>query len=648
MDRTPTLDPDAGTGTTRETVATAPALSDEVWQARGSVRAAIGSAPIAGARVDVRLRRVDGAEIALTRTTSAADGSFAAPLEPLSRSEAESAARAPSPAPGSAGAESLGTEYSGASIVARIEADGFQPLVLSTPLDRAASRHVVFDARLPEGATVRGRAVGSGGQPVPHATVALSIANSVSGPGGLRLLVEGEADGDGRFALGFTATAKLVLSLRADGVGIHSREIDVETRRDRDLGDVVLAGGPPLAGIVLHLDGTPAQELELWAIEGSLAFQSDGFETAVRRAREVERDAGLSWSRALTDSKGRFEFRGLRPDHYAIKTLDPTVVIEPRQARFEPGQTNVELQVQTPLLYVRVTDGAGAPIRGAIVECTDLGVEPDGSYSPGGTRRALTRGPAAGAGFSADPETPLALRARSGRRVSPEVIVFFGQGTQHLEQVLVLAPRGRGGQLQLRVNGMDPADVSMRVALASPATNQRDEDVGVLEADPQGVVAGVPAGEHRLIVDFSGAAGQWCFPWTSPQPVRVTAEETTDVAITPVRGARLQVTCDLVGPAPSGMTDAGERGRSQFGARFVLAPADPGAQAGIGERTLDLVLGDESVYQLLPGETADARDLLRAGDWIVRVEGPHWMPTATRIRLMAGRRLPVAVEVRAR
>ncbi len=87
----------------------------------------------------------------------------------------------------------------------------------------------------------------------------------------------------------------------------------------------------------------------------------------------------------------------------------------------------------------------------------------------------------------------------------------------------------------------------------------------------------------------------------------------------------------------------GARARSFLGARFVLVPA-----AGGPERTLDLRLGEADVYLLVPGESAEARDLLPAGDWIVRVEGTHWMPTQTRIRLIAGRRLAATVEVRSR
>ncbi|MCY2961837.1 MAG: carboxypeptidase-like regulatory domain-containing protein [Planctomycetota bacterium] len=608
----------AGQSTVQETAAGR-------WQARGSVRAASGSAAVAGARVDVWLRRADGTAAPLGRATSGADGSYALELSRLEDMEH--------------------LQLAAARIEARVENSGFQPAQVSVPLESAVAKRVTLDARLAEGAAVRGRAVDSKGQAVPRATAAISLADGRSGPGGLTLVTEAEADEDGHFALGFATGGKLHLSVRADGIGTDAREIEVETRRDRDVGDVALVGGPPLAGVVLHLDGTPAQSMELWALEGQTSFQPDAFATVVRRAREVERDGGLSWSRAFTDSKGHFEFRGLRLDHYALKAADPAIVIEPRQGRWEPGQTNVQLEVQTPLLVVRVVDESGSPAPGAIVECTELGVEADGTYSPGGVRRVVARGPTASATFSADPETPLALRAVQRKHVAPEKIVFFGQGTQHLEETLVLAPRPTNGALRLSVNGVDPAKVSLRVALASATTGQRDEDLGVLDADPQGLVAGVPPGDHRILVDFGGEAGAWMFPWKSTAAVRVLPGAETAVAIEPVLGARLAIDCEIVGPPPPGLGDASKPAgqRERYGARFVLVPVGGGA-----ERSLDLRLGTEDVYQLLPGEVAEARDLLPAGDWIVRVEGTRWMSTESRIRLVPGRRLAAVVEVRGR
>ena len=41
------------------------------------------------------------------------------------------------------------------------------------------------------------------------------------GPGGLTLVSETEADGDGLFALGFSAEKKLFLTVRADGIGVQ-------------------------------------------------------------------------------------------------------------------------------------------------------------------------------------------------------------------------------------------------------------------------------------------------------------------------------------------------------------------------------------------------------------------------------------------
>jgi hypothetical protein len=83
--------------------------------------------------------------------------------------------------------------------------------------------------------------------------------------------------------------------------------------------------------------------------------------------------------------------------------------------------------------------------------------------------------------------------------------------------------------------------------------------------------------------------------------------------------------------------------RERYGTRIALVPRGEGV-----ERTLDLVVGGESGGVVLPGETADARDLLVPGDYDLRVEGARWRPLSTRIRLTAGKKLTAFVELLAR
>ncbi len=606
------------------------------WSASGRVTARAANAeggaqdaPVAGAHVDLWLVLADGTRTLLARTRSAADGTFAASLEPI---------------------DALGPlRLLAASLLARVHAAGFQPGETTRALDGGtAHRSIVADVRLVAGHALRGRAVDAGGQPVPEAQASLSIADERAGPAGRQLLVEAQADANGAFALGFASKARVMLLVRADGVGVHWAEIDLEAR-DHDAGDVVLSGGPPLAGRASYVDDEPAPHIELWAIENSTAFKPDAFETVVRRARIVETESGLSWSKARTDAAGRFEFRGLRPDHYAILSADPAIVLEPRQGRWEPGQTTVQIQVQTPLLVVRVTDAAGAPAPGAVVEATDLGVDADGSFIAGSTRRAVARGANAAVTFSADPETPVALRARARGAQSEERVVYFGQGTLHLEHVLVLAPRGAEGRVRLVLADTVSGEVTFRAAIASVATGQRDEDVGLLEASADGLVSGVPPGEHSLEVDFGGTGGTWFFPWRSPDPVRVTSGEETRVLVVPEIGARLAVAASSSGPPPPGLGDpaaspaAAALQRDRFGVRVTITPAEGGS-----ERALPLRVGGADVVALLPGEVAEVDVLLPPGDYVLGTGGTRWMHVKTPVRLVAGRRLEAHVDVRAR
>jgi hypothetical protein len=192
-------------------------------------------------------------------------------------------------------------------------------------------------------------------------------------------------------------------------------------------------------------------------------------------------------------------------------------------------------------------------------------------------------------------------------------------------------------------------EVTFRAAIASVATGHRDEDVGLLEAGTDGVITGVPPGEHRLEVDFGGAGGTWFFPWRSPDPVLVASGEETRVLVAPESGARLAVAVSLSGPPPAGLGDpaaspaAAAAQRDRFGVRVSITPAEGGS-----ERSLPLRVGGADVVALLPGEVAEVDVLLPPGDYVVGTGGTRWMHVKTPVRLVAGRRLEAHVDVRAR
>jgi hypothetical protein len=427
-------------------------------------------------------------------------------------------------------------------------------------------------------------------------------------------------------------------------VGIAVRELELTVDADRDLGALALEGGAPIQGLARHLDGTPARGLELWAIEGDMTLNPDGPAAIAALSRAREGAGGLLIARDWTDAEGRFAIGGLRPGHYALISPEEGAILEPRQGRWEPGQPGVELSVLHARLVVQVLDARGRPARGAIVEAIDIALDAEGRPSPGEARRAIARGSTALACLPADPEVPIALRARTRTRRSEERLVFLGQGSQHREETLTLADPAGTGAVRLVLLGERPAgEVRVRALLLAPVSGAPDVDTGPLEADAQGVLRGVPAGEHAFGLEFSGEAGAWLFPWRSSAPLRVAADDETLLQVELQLGARLALRAELAGPPPEGLPrgPASAIERSRFGARAVLL--------GDGDTTLplSLLVGGERVGAILPGETAEVEGLVPAGDWTLRVEGSAWRVAESRVRTIAGRRLQGWAELRA-
>ncbi len=602
-----------------------PAVEVEArWHAAGSVHAR-GGPPLGAATVSLALRTVDGDETPLGEARSAADGAWRLALPALD-------ARSP-------------LELAGVFVVARADAAGFQPLTTQRRIeDSFDSARVAIDLYLVPGSALRGRAVDDEGRPVARATAALFVRGPSGGSAELIPAGEVRADAGGRFALGFVSAAGYHLLVRAEGVGVHRARLDLAADQDRDLGDLALRGGDPLRGVALHADGQPAQHLELWALEGNMAFRPNGLAEAVGRIALAELGDGLSIGRTWTDAQGRFSIGGLRPDHYALVSPDPGIVIEPRQGRWEPGQQNVTLTVHSPRIVVTVVDGEGRPVPGAVVECTEVSLEDEGRALAGETRRAVTRGAEGVATFAADPETPVAIRARARGVSSAERLVFLGQGVEHREEQLVLsAPRGTG-RIRL-VYGGDPVPQPPRLCavLTSPVSGLRDEERGTLEADASGVLHDVPAGEHGLIVEALG--GHW-FPWRSSVPVRVEPGAETPVTVAPRLGGRLTVRCTLVGRPPSGLEELAPEGgarRGRFGVHFTLTPLGGGRT-----QALALRVGDAEHPALLPGESGLTTALLEPGDYTLRAEGPAWIGSEATVRVVPGSEIPAVIDVRAR
>ena len=467
---------------------------------RGTVRAADG-APLAGATVEVELASREGRR-EVARATSAAGGGYAAALDALDALEP--------------------LDRAGSRVFARASAPGRQPQEKSLAVARADAGALSLDFELAAGSELSGRAVDAAGRAIADAEVALIVAGRAPDGSPLRrVAAETRSRGDGRFSLGFVSAGRVEVLARADGAGTAHREVDLDAGAGRSLGDLVLAGAGALSGHARYPDRSPAVGLELWAVGEELDPEKNPLVAAARRATLAEREGGLSYGRATTDAEGAFTFAGLRAGRYSLLPAKPDVVFEPRRGHYALGTSGIEISIEVHRLRVRIVDGAGRPLPGAVVACTEMEERSPGELSPGMVSNETASGPGAVAIFHVQPEVPIGLTATlSGARTAEDVLVV-AQGQWEVEHVLALVPAGAEGRLQVLVGGAPL--VRGRVSLLSPTTTRRIE---ALDTDAEGWLPPLAPGSYLVEAGSADADG----PLSTWFPVRTRGSSDTCVS----------------------------------------------------------------------------------------------------------------------
>jgi hypothetical protein len=604
-----------------------------------------GGAPIAAARVHIALAD-NGQEIALGDVTTSSDGTYALATPAL---------------------DTLDTfAFAHAELRASVLAEHFRPSSKRQALgSQGTDRAQKLDLRLEPGQRLTGRAVDEAGKPVAAANVVLSVANVKDGITTFAPVEEVATASDGRFDVGFASSARYHVALRADGVGTGFLEaLDLVAGDDKNLGDIVLKGGPGITGVVHHVDGSPVKHFELWAIDGDFAIDVNGLALAVRKAPDIERGDGLSYARATTDDEGRYALRALRPGHYVMRSPDPHAILEPHQLRFESGTTNLELTLDNTRLIVRVHDEKGTPLRGAAVSLTELAVLADGSYEPSGTRTAAAEGPNAIASFCVDADQPFAIQAFTSKARSTEELVTIAQNEFERVHEAVISRGGGTGRLKLVVMGVDGQPLEqLRVSLAATITRSRLEDIGVLETDAAGMLPPIRAGTYLIDVGFAPGTDRDHLTLHPKEPVEIRAGETRELTLVAHAGGRIALTLGVRGAHPPGLDDAPpanaspekkrefeELRRRRFGAIVTATLASGGSPRALNfhetdSRNAGTGTSTAMTSTVLPGQTALTEEILEPGDYVLSLTSPGFRTATANVRVLAGRSATVAVDL---
>ncbi|MDZ4773709.1 MAG: carboxypeptidase-like regulatory domain-containing protein [Planctomycetota bacterium] len=498
------------------------------------------------------------------------------------------------------------------------------------------------DVRLSPGSLVDGRIVDANRRPVLNATVAFFVEKVTGSVTEFVPVSSTTVRFDGTFAVGFDSSGTYRITARAEGVGTALLEkLELESGQPLELDDLVLQGGAPIVGRAVTTSGDPVPFLDLWAIDTNYANEPDALSKATLRARADERGDGLALTKTATDAAGRFLLGGLRPGHYALRSPDRAVVIEPRQARYEPGASGVDLVVQSQRLVVRVlhwkqsdrgsVDPAGVrtappssqvPMRTAIVRISDLSTLVDGTHQASNTRAQSVNSETGIATFTLDPEAPVAVQAFAGDRASAEEIVVLARNEWTREITLTLDEAGGKGSVRFDVLGEDALPLTQLVVEArSSATQIVRDDIGTLESDALGVVKDIPAGTYAFTIGFAPGTDRDHFHLRTSDPVVVRGGQETVVSLRARRGARVRVAVDLLGAPPSGYDTraklAPEEMRDRFGSRVTLTAVNAGAATALQFRPAS---GPGIVGAILSGETLVSDTLIERGEYQVTID----------------------------
>ncbi len=172
------------------------------------------------------------------------------------------------------------------------------------------------DVELRRGDAVTGRLLGPTGEPVSGALVA-AVASDHSGPVQTTSFGHFVSDASGRFLVdGLRRDLVHTLVITAEGVG--RTLIDFDPRLDGagtiDLGDIALAAGLAIEGVVRDADGVPIPGVTV-TLEGANADRG-------RLRNEASPDFHYGRSeRRHTDDLGRFRFPDLAPGTYTIAAV---------------------------------------------------------------------------------------------------------------------------------------------------------------------------------------------------------------------------------------------------------------------------------------------------------------------------------------
>jgi protocatechuate 3,4-dioxygenase beta subunit len=237
----------------------------------------------------------------------------------------------------------------------------------------------IGDLFVEPGAWVTGRAVDEAGRPVADAVASAAARREGGRRTGLPAMLMGAdlaasldavtTGGDGRFTLRGLPAGEASISVQKPGLRLGlAEDLPLEPHRGTDAGDIVLAHGSRIAGVVLDPRGGPLPGADV-SVSSMARIVLDRIEDIPRR--QMGQESGQS---ATTDADGRFEVGGLGGGTYTVHVVAEGYDVLSRED-VPAGTRDLRMQpVPLGSLLVRLRSAAdGSPVDGAVVAATPRG-----------------------------------------------------------------------------------------------------------------------------------------------------------------------------------------------------------------------------------------------------------------------------------
>lgn len=492
---------------------------------------------------------------------------------------------------------------------------------------------------------LRGRVVGSSGSPMRGARCALWQLHDGEGAALVRSTL---SNSEGSFALAVAPGERGFVMVETNTGRACTETFDIGVAGD--IGLIYIEELERISGRVVDPNGEAATGIQVY-------FQMVGLSNGAQLRGDGSFASGFVWGSTSTDTRGRFEFLGVRPGTYVVSVRTGAEGGDHKLEVTLPC-ADLTLTAPHPRLRVFVRDVNGVAASGIRIHMRELDAPP-GQSPKGWFRSTDERGVFAATVTNGATYALVGL----GRFGSPEeqVVHIPETGFQHEAHLLI----GESSRVcDLRVNFVEPGgaerqDFSVLIRTLPSYLSLEEEE---RSPGPDGLLANLPQGRFslKLFSEIDPGEDHYLFLEEDEQTVELSPGVTPEVSFELLRGAHLEVVLGVDRWPDDSSTcppESDEAGRAAWLRQHkVSIQIGESFEDGGGLRAEyphSLLTFDEHrpwspSERWVPGTTTRNWAVLKPGRYAYRVTGGAWHTVHGVFELRAGETTAINVALSAR